>query len=402
MSVEEIYSGREKFASTVQEVAGTQLAEMGLELTSFTINDISDNDGYIEALGKEQIAKVKAQAAIAEAEAAKERDIQIAEAKRIGETAKLAADTQIAEANKNKQLKLFEYQREQQTKKAEADAAYHIQENIVAKQITDTEMDAEVLRQQRAKEVAEAQVQIQIVTEGKNIELAKKKAERKEAELQETVLKPAEADLEKQKMIAEVRKFEEIKKAEADAERKKLDALAEAERKKLDAIAEAEKVRQEGEAHAAIIEARGKAEADALRRKGRAEAEALEKKAEALAKMEEAGRLQMVLEKMPELAKAIAEPLSRIGTITIIGGSNGDSEGGVTDVARMSVSSLKTVMDCMKDVVGFDLAEVMRAQTFEGKTTKNIHVDVKGLDKASAEEAGQIVSDIISNEAISL
>lgn len=399
MSVEEIYNGREKFANTVQEVAGTQLAEMGLELTSFTINDISDNEGYIEALGKEQIAKVKAQAAIAEAQAAKERDIQTAEAakereiktaeaRKIGETAKLEADTQIAEASKNKQLRLFEYQREQETKKADADAAYKIQENIVAKKVTDTEMDAEVLKQQRAKEVAEAEVQIQIVAEQKKIELAKKKAERKEAELQELVVKPAEADLAKQKLEAEARKFEEIKKAEADAERKKLDAGAEAEKLKL-----------EGEARAAIIEAQGKAEADAIRAKGMAEAEALEKKAEALAKMNEAGKLQMVIEKLPEVARAVSEPLAKIGNITIIGGGNGENGVSAVDVAQMTAGSMRAVMDCMKDVVGFDLAEVMRAQTFEGKTTRNINVDVKGLDGGSEEVAEAVAATVISEAA---
>ncbi len=398
MSVEEIYNGREKFANTVQEVAGTQLAEMGLELTSFTINDISDNEGYIEALGKEQIAKVKAQAAIAEAQAAKERDIQTAEAakereiktaeaRKIGETAKLEADTQIAEASKNKQLKLFEYQKEQETKKADADAAYKIQENIVAKKVTDTQMDAEVLKQQRAKEVTEAQVQIQIVAEQKNIELAKKKAERKEAELQELVIKPAEADLAKQKLDAEARKFEEIKRAEADAERKKLDASAEAEKLKL-----------EGEAKAAIIEAQGKAEADAIRAKGMAEAEALEKKAEALAKMNEAGKLQMVIEKLPEVARAVSEPLAKIGDITIIGGGNGENGASAVDVARMTTGSMKAVMDCMKDVVGFDLSEVMRAQTFEGKTTRNIHVDVTGIEDASDPIKDAIATTIVAEE----
>lgn len=397
MSVEEIYNGREKFASTVQEVAGTQLGEMGLELTSFTINDISDNDGYIEALGKEQIAKVKAQAAIAEAQAAKERDIQTAEAakereiktaeaRKIGETAKLEADTQIAEANKNKNLKLLEYQKEQETKKAESDAAYKIQENIVAKQVTDTEMDAEVLKQQRAKEVAEAQVQIQIVAEQKNIELAKKKAERKEAELQEMVVKPAEADLEKQRLDAEARKFEEIKKAEADAERKKLDAQA-----------EAEKLRLEGEAKASIIEAQGKAEADAIKAKGIAEAEALERKAEALAKMNEAGKLQMVIEKLPEIVGAVAEPMSKIGDITIIGGGNGEG-GSAVDVARMTTGSMKAIMDSMKDVIGFDLAEVMKAQTFEGQTTKNINVDVKGLEGVTipADTAKKVIESAVT------
>lgn len=69
LSVEEIYKDREKFASQVQEVAAMDLAEMGLEIKAFTIRDISDNNGYLEALGKKRIAEVKRDAQIAEAEA---------------------------------------------------------------------------------------------------------------------------------------------------------------------------------------------------------------------------------------------------------------------------------------------------------------------------------------------
>lgn len=70
MTVEEIYKDREKFASQVQEVAAVGLASMGLELKAFTIRDISDKNGYLEALGKPRIAEVKKNAAIAEAVAA--------------------------------------------------------------------------------------------------------------------------------------------------------------------------------------------------------------------------------------------------------------------------------------------------------------------------------------------
>ena len=97
--------------------------------------------------------------------------------------------------------------------------------------------------------------------------------------------------------------------------------------------------------------------------------------------MNEAGKLQMVIEKLPEVARAVSEPLAKIGDITIIGGGSGESGASAVDVARMTTGSMKAVMDCMRDVVGFDLSEVMRAQTFEGKTTRNIHVDVTGVEE---------------------
>ncbi|QUH26310.1 flotillin family protein [Serpentinicella alkaliphila] len=385
MSVEDIYNDREAFSAKVQKVAGTELGEMGLELKSFTINDITDSEGYIEALGKEQIAKVKSQAAIAEAEAAKEREIRTAEAKKeqqiktadaikIGRQAELEAEAQIAEAEKNKELKILAYKKEQETQKAVSDAAYQIQANITSKDVKSTQMDAIVLEKQRTKEIAEAEVQVQIVAEQKNIELAKKRAERKEAELLETVVKPAEAEKKRREMEAEANKFEQLKKAEA----------------------EAEKLALEGQAKAKVIDAQGKAEATAIREKGLAEAEALEKKAEALAKMDEAGKLQMVIEKLPEIAKAVSEPLSKIGNITIIGGS-GDGNGGAGEVARYTVGALKAVTEAVKETIGFDITEVMKSTTIQAKTDRNVKLDVTGIPEGQGD---QKVASILAKEVV--
>ncbi|MDR0469033.1 MAG: flotillin family protein, partial [Peptococcaceae bacterium] len=290
MSVEDIYDNRESFAAKVQEVAGKELEDMGLELKSFTINDITDEEGYIEALGKEQIAKVKSEAAIAEAEAEKNRQIKTAEAMKLGKKAQLDAETQIAEAEKEKELRVLAYKEEQETRRAISDAAYLIQENITSKEVKNTAMDAIILEKRRQQEVAEAQVQIDIQSELKNIELAQKKADRKQAELQELVIRPAEADKERRRLTSEAEKYEQIQRAEAEAEKLKLEGDARAK-------IQAEVILREGEARAKTIEALGVAEAEAIRSKGLAEAEALEKKAEALAKMNEAGKLDMVIGK---------------------------------------------------------------------------------------------------------
>lgn len=396
MTVEEIYDDREKFSKTVLEVASSALDGIGLELKSFTINDITDDDEYIESLGKKQIAEVKASAAIAEAEAAKEReiktaeaarerDIKTAEANRAGKQAQLAAETQIAESEKEKQLKLLQYQKEQQSSKAETDAAYQIQQNITLKKVTDTEMDAQILREQRNREVREAEIQVQIAAEQKNIELAKKQAERKEAELLATVVKPAEADKQRAEITAEAQKVAQVKKAEAEAESKKLDAEA-----------QAEVIKQQGLAQATVIKEQGTAEADAIKLKGLAEAEALDKKAEALAKMDEAGKLQMVMDKLPEIAKAVAEPMSRIGNITIIGGGSGGN--GAADVAANTVGAMKAVFEAMKETTGFDMTDVLKANTLSAKTDRNLKIDVTGVPeeyqtKALAELSKRVKDD---------
>ena len=373
MSVEELYDDREKFSADVQKVVDSALDTMGLEIKSFTINDISDDEEYIVSLGKEQIAKVKAQAAIAEAEAAKEEAIKTAEASkeqqiktaeafRAGREAQLLAETEIAKAEKEKQLKVEAYRKESETTKAISDAAYQIQANITSKEVKSTEMDAVILEKNRLKEVAEAEVQVRITEEIKNIELAKSRAERAKADLVATVLEPAEAEKERRRLEAEAKKYEEIARAEAEAEKMRLEGEAKARVMEI-----------EGTADAKVIEAKGQAEADAIRAKGLAEAEALEKKAEALAKMDEAGKLQIIADILPELAKAVAEPFHSIDKITIIGGGKDGS--GVADVAGYVTSGLTAVSEALQETVGFDLKEVMRAKTFEGQTTTNLNVN---------------------------
>lgn len=391
LTVEEIYNDRESFGSKVHEVAGTDLAEMGLEIKTLTIKDISDNNGYLKALGEARIAEVKKNAQIAVAEANKETQIKTSEAKRIGETASIEAQTAIAEAHKNKSIKQLLFEKEQSSAKADTDVAYDIQKNIAQKAITNTEMDAEVLKQQRLKDVETERIQISIVAEQKNIELALKKAERKEKELLETMVKPAEAKKATEQLNAEAEKYKEIAEAEARAKARTLQAEAEAEAVRLQSKAlaeqiqlqgqaEAEKARMKGLVEAEIIKQKGLAEAEAIRMQGLAEAEAMEKKAEAYAKYNDAGKMEMLVNILPEVAKHVAEPMSRIEKIVVLdGGSNGES---AVSVAKTVSSTMSAVMDSVKEMTGFDLTETMKANTYDAKVNKAIEIKQVEENKA--------------------
>jgi flotillin len=81
------------------------MASMGLEIVSFVIKDISDSEGYLEALGRPRVAQVKRDAAIGEAEAARDATIKSAEARQEGEAAKYRAETKIAESQKDYEVK---------------------------------------------------------------------------------------------------------------------------------------------------------------------------------------------------------------------------------------------------------------------------------------------------------
>lgn len=382
LTVEEIYNDRESFGSKVHEVAGTDLSEMGLEIKTLTIKDISDNNGYLKALGEARIAEVKKNAQIAVAESNKETQIKTSEAQRLGETAAIEAETAIAEAHKNKQIKQLIFEKEQYTAKAEADAAYDIQKNITQKSITHTAMDAEVLKQQRLKEVETERIQIAIATEQKNIELAEKKAEKKAKELLETMVKPAEAEKEREQLNAEAEKYKEIAEAEAKAEARKLQAAADAEARRLQADAEATAIRLQakaqaeetqlkGLAEAEVIKQKGLAEAEAIRMQGLAEAEAMEKKAEAYAKYTDAGKMEMLVNILPDVAKSVAEPMSRIEKIIVMDGGDGQS---ATSVAKTVSSTMSAVLDSVKEMTGFDLTETMKASTYAAKVNKEVHI----------------------------
>ena len=123
----------------------------------------------------------------------------------------------------------------------------------------------------------------------------------------------SEIKLKERKLDAEIRK-------QADAEKYAAERKAEAElitRQK-----EAEARRYEQEQTAAGIRAIGEAEAEAIRLKSIAEAEGIDRKAEAMKKYGEAAVIEMVMQALPDIAKNVAEPLSRVDKITMYGDGN--------------------------------------------------------------------------------
>lgn len=390
MTVEEIYRDRETFSARVQEVVGTELMEMGLEVKVFTIKDINDSNGYIQALGVKQIAEKKKDAEIAKAEADRETQIETSKARRAGEQARLQAESEISEAAKLKLVKEASYMQEQQAAKAKADAAYEIQKNITQKEIVSAEMDAELLRQERQKDIEAAQVQIEIAKEQKNIELAQKQAERKKESLRAEVLEPAVADKEKQQTQADAEKYRKIAEAEAQAEAQKKFAQAEAEARKLKAVAEAEAIRSTGQAEAEVISRKGQAEADSIRARGIAEAEAMEKKAEAYQKYTGAAVAEMLIDVLPDVAGKIAQPLSQIEKIIIMDGQGGGN--GVSNVAGNVTGVMTQVFESMKEVTGIDLSDIVKAKGYDAQVTRNINVNTGGNKNLDGEAVDTIVS----------
>ncbi|HZG87667.1 flotillin family protein [Paenibacillus sp.] len=352
MTVEEVYRNRDKFAQEVQGVAARDLKKMGLQIVSFTIKDVRDKHGYLDALGKPRIAAVKRDAEIAEAEAIRDARIQKARADEEGQKAELLRDTNVAEANKAKELKIAEFRREQDMAKAEADQAYHIQE-ARSKQL-----------------VVEEQMRIELVKKEREIDIEEKEIARREKQYDAEVKKKADADRYAVEQAAEAAKARAIREAEAHKYRIEAEAKALAEQKRLDGLAIAEAER-----------AKGTAEAEVIRLRGLAEAEAKEKLAEAFAKFGEAAVLDIIVKMLPELAGKVAAPISSIDKLTVVDTGHGE---GAARVSNYVTSLMATAPEMLKNVSGIDVEAIIKGLTQKPKPTT---APAAALEVASGKEA---------------
>jgi len=340
LTVEEIYKDREKFASQVQEVAALDLAEMGLEIKAFTIRDISDVNGYLEALGKKRISEVKRDALIAESEAAKETKIRTSEAHRLGEEARLIAETQISEAGKNKELKLQAYRKEEQTAKAVTDLAYEIESNKVRKEVTETELQVEIVRQQKKVEITSAEMQVEVVRKQKEIEVAEQEVVRREKEMEANIVKVADADKYKDAKNSEAVNYRKIQEAQAAAESIRLEGTARADAKRLE----------------------GMAEVDVILARGKAEAEAMSKKAEAFKQYNDAAVTQMIVERLPEIASAVASPLAKTEKIVVVDNGGGSGGGGASKIPGYVTDIIATLPHTIETLTGIDVFDALKSK----------------------------------------
>ena len=327
MTLESMISNRQEFALKVQQNAVPDMQKMGIEIVSFNVQNFSDKSGIIEDLGIDNTMKIKKVAAISKADA--ERDIQIAQSRADKESndARIDAEREIAIRNNELAMRKADLKKAEDTKKAEADAAYEIQKEEQRKTIEITTADANLARQEKEIVIKERDVQI------------------KERTLEAEIKKKAEADKFARQQQAEAELFERQKKAEAD----KFEEIAKAEA--LKAKAEAERVAKEEEAIG--LKALMLAEADGIKAKGLAEAEGLEKKALAMEKMKEAAILEMYFDKLPDIAKNVAEPLNNIDKITMYG------EGNSAKMVKDIINSTAQISEGLTEGLGIDIKSLV-------------------------------------------
>lgn len=287
LTVEQIVKEPEMVADKMRSTCADDLSKMGLEVVSFTIREVRDKNEYIANMGRPDVARIKRDADVAAAEAERDTAIRQANAMRESAIARAQADQERviaetasqarqAEATRDLNLKRADYEASVQKATAQADKAYEIQTNVMQQQV-----------------VAE-QVKVQHVEKLEQVKVQEAEISRREKELIATVLKAAEI------------------------ERQRIEALADAERQKrsLEATGLADAIR-----------AQGMAEAEIIRAKGQAEAEAMTVKAAAFHQYNQAAVLDKLLTEFPEIVRAMSEPLSKVDKITIVSTGDGNSAG---------------------------------------------------------------------------
>src|SRR5213082_215688 len=343
LTVEDLVKDPENVGSKMLKTVTPDMDKMGLEVISFTIKDVRDKNDYINNMGRPQIVQIRKQADIASALAQRDTQIQQANASREAAVAKSAADQGRvkaeaeslgfqAESQRNLALKKAAFDAEVKKQQATADKSYDIQANVTQQQV-----------------IAEA-VKVTEVEKNAQIRVQEAEIKRRELELQATVQKAAEADR---------RRVETV--AEAERQRLILEAQGQADAAKTRGVGDADANRARGLSDAEVIRARGLAEAEVIRAKGEAEADAMKVKAAAFHEYNEAAVLDKLLTGMPEIVRAIAEPLSKVDKVTIVstGSSNGNNGLGASRLTGDIVNMVAQVPALFELLSGTRIGDLM-------------------------------------------
>jgi flotillin len=344
VDIKKLVQDRQGVANSVKENVVPDMAKMGIEVVNFNIQSFSDDNKVIENLGIDNIAQISKDAAIAKANA--DRDVTIAKsaAEEAANRSRVEADRKIIEQNTILSLKESELKQQTDTAKAQADAAYKIEE------------------QKRLQEINIAQINADIAKRERMVEL-----ENKEVELQE------------KRLAAEINKVADAKKyaaqQEADADLYTRQKAADAKKYELEQEAEMEKIKANAEAHAQVARANALkeaalAEAQGIEAKGRAEADAIKAKADAMKLYGEAATLQLILDSkvLPEIvnaySKPVAEAMAKIDSITMYG------EGNTAKLTEEISKNGTQVFDGLEKATGLDIKSLL-AGYLGGKLISN-------------------------------
>jgi flotillin len=363
LTIEQLVKEPEMVSEKMRQTSSSDMAKMGLEIVSFTIKEVRDKNEFINSMGRPEIERIRKEANIAAAQAARDTQIQQADAMRAAAIAKAEADQRRVEAEAISLTKQAEYQRDLALKKAayeaqvkqeqaKADKSYDVQANVMQQQVITEAVKVQELEKTAQVKVQEAEIQ------------------RRELELQATVLKAAEYERKRVETVAEAERQRLALEAKGRADATRMAGEAEAAAELARGQAEAAANKAKGLAEAEVLRAQGLAEAEVIKAKGEAEAEAMRVKAAAYHEYNQAAVMDKLLTSLPEVVRAVAEPLSKVDKVTIVstGGENGSGLGAsrlTADIVKMVAQAPalfealtgQKVADLMSRVPGLSVVE---------------------------------------------
>ena len=347
LTVTEIITNRSALQEQVLDAVREALDIQGLQIDTLQIKEIDDDNNYIRDLGRAEAARVKQVAEIAEAQA-----------QQASEEARIAAAQKIAESQRALDLRNAEIQKETDKARAEAAAAAPLAEAIAQQEVVSQQ---ELTAQKRVGlRKQELDAEVRAVADAQAYAIEKEAAAAAAA-----AVANAAAERDARKAAAEAIE------AEGLAERNRRRSAAEA----VEAEGLAERARRIAAAEA--LAAEGEAEASAIRVKGTAEAESTRAQAEALAERAEALLKQRIIDQLPEIVRAAAEPLGAIGSMTVIS-SDGS---GTNQLGENVAGQLATSTKIIKDLVGIDIAELINGKVVGEATGAAV---AAGAERASS------------------
>ena len=302
LEIEEILRDRDAFNKKVMEESTEELKRLGVQIVTLVIQEVNDEYGYIEALGRRAVADAKRDANIKVAQAEAETQKLVSDAQR--EAAVKVADNavQTAEAEKNRDVQKAKFKVEADTARAQSELAF---------QISTAEREKELKVKQAERDAAEKKAQISVQEqEGARVqkELEAKRIRVAEAERQAVII-GAEAQKQVAVLQAEATKARQITEAEGARQARVLEGEGEATRTRAVLMAQAD-----GEAAKTRQNLLALAEGEAAKKKLAlmGEAEGTQKLAEALAKMTRDAKLILVLDRLPVLIDRVGEAGSKV------------------------------------------------------------------------------------------
>ena len=391
MQIEDINRDRELFLTQIQSSLEPELKKIGLVLINVNITDITDESGYIEAIGRKAASEAvqKARGDVAEEEKLGEVRVAQAEREKLVEVANAhkLQNIGVREADREQAVRIAELAKEQEVGEKEA---LFLQEMAIAeadqkKRVSVADANATAMIGEKE---ASLQQEIAIAdAEQKNrVSVAEHNATAIAGEA-ESAAKVASAKAELQFKQAEAYELGETKKREAEAavqeaqnramakaaladaerveaeHRAELEAPAKAEKAKriVEAEAESERTRLEAEGEASAIfsklEAQAKGEYEILAAKGKG----LQSIIDACGGAEPAFRM-MMLEHMDNLAESSAKAISNIKFDKVVvweNGSNANGESSTSGFLQGLSRSMPPMMHVMKDIAGVEMPEFL-------------------------------------------